>query len=318
MKKLTILLFPFLLFLGCEQPKDLQDVIPPGDISNLEIITGDSEVTLSWANPSDNDFHYVEIWYGENDNLQLFNGEVESEGTLISSLNNGKTYSFLIKSFDTNGNPSDGVSTSVYLPVYSRVIYWANGAVGDAPEDLNRYRESSEVSAKGQNSLVNDGYSFIGWNTTDNGTGDNYLVDDTFSMPNSDLNLYAQWSINPTYTVTYYGNGNTEGEAPVDSNNYEQDTVVTISDQGTLVQDGYSFTGWNTQANGSGDSYLVDDTLLMSTADLYLYAQWVPLYTLTYNGNGNTDGEAPIDINNQSRSSSQYSDIVLSGKIKEK
>ena len=77
-------------------------------------------------------------------------------------------------------------------------------------------------------------------------------------------------SLITTYTVTYDGNGNTSGSAP--------STVITpgsftVAGAGTLEKTGYSFTGWNTAADGSGTAYAEGDGAL-ATADVTLYAQW--------------------------------------------
>lgn len=59
----------------------------------------------------------------------------------------------------------------------------------------------------------------------------------------------------PTFTVTYNANGGS-GTAPVDSSSpYEINSEVTILGQGDLTMEGHNFTGWNTEADGTGKSY---------------------------------------------------------------
>ncbi len=73
-------------------------------------------------------------------------------------------------------------------------------------------------------------------------------------------------------TVSYAGNGNTGGTAPV--NQLKTYNVgLTLSGAGTLVRTGYTFSGWNTAANGTGTSYAAAVTY-STNADLALYAQW--------------------------------------------
>jgi hypothetical protein len=48
------------------------------------------------------------------------------------------------------------------------------------------------------------------------------------------------------YTITYFGNGNDAGTAPIDSNRYANGTPVTILDKGTLSKAGHIFSNWNT------------------------------------------------------------------------
>jgi len=119
-------------------------------------------------------------------------------------------------------------------------------------------------------------------------------------MGTSNVTLYAQWTAMPTYTVTYDGNGNTSGSVPVDSNTYITGATVTVlGNTGNLVKTGYTFAGWNTATDGSGTSYVGDDTFAMGSSNVTLYAQWtaMPTYTVTYDGNGNTGGSPPTDSN---------------------
>ncbi len=62
------------------------------------------------------------------------------------------------------------------------------------------------------------------------------------------------------------------------------------------MKTGYTFAGWNTQANGLGTAYSPGDTFTMGAANITLYAQWTAnQYSVTYDGNTNTGGTAPVD-----------------------
>jgi len=76
-----------------------------------------------------------------------------------------------------------------------------------------------------------------------------------------------------TYTVTYDANTGT-GDVPEDANDYEEGDAVTVLGQGTLTKGGYTFGGWNTEADGSGATYQEGDDFLMGAADVTLYAIW--------------------------------------------
>jgi len=80
------------------------------------------------------------------------------------------------------------------------------------------------------------------------------------------------------YTVTYNGNGSTGGAIPVDASSpYASGATVTVkANTGTLIKSGYSFTGWNTLADGSGTTYAASGSATFSiAANTTLYAQWV-------------------------------------------
>ncbi len=178
------------------------------------------------------------------------------------------------------------------------VIYDGNtNDGGTAPIDgSSPYNFGSNVTVAGQGTLTKTNYNFTGWNTLADGTGTPYAPAAVISGISSDITLFAQWAI-ITYTVTYNGNTNTGGTAPVDGiSPYAIGSNVTVLGQGTLVKTGYSFSGWNTAADGSGTPYAGGGTISNISANTVLFAQWaINQYTVTYDGNGNTGGTAPVD-----------------------
>ncbi len=89
------------------------------------------------------------------------------------------------------------------------------------------------------------------------------------------MTLYAKWTANQTYSVTYNGNGNTGGSVPTDNGAYENGANVTVlGNTGALAKDGASPLGWNTQANGAGTFYPFSGSFNMAAADITLYAVW--------------------------------------------
>ncbi len=183
------------------------------------------------------------------------------------------------------------------------VTYDGNGNTGGSvPTDTNNYQQGQTVTVLGNTgNLVKTGYSFIGWNSLPNGSGTTYTQAQTFTMGSANVTLYAKWTSNPTYSVTYKGNDYTGGSVPIDTTHYEQGQSVTVlGNSGYLERTGYSFSGWNTQADGSGTTYTQAQTFTMGSANVTLYAKWTvnPTYTLTYDGNGNTSGNVPIDTAN--------------------
>jgi uncharacterized repeat protein (TIGR02543 family) len=75
------------------------------------------------------------------------------------------------------------------------VTYDGNGEdSGSVPTDANDYIDNETVTVAGSGTLVKDGYAITEWNTAANGSGTGYSLGSTFSMPNSNVTLYAQWS----------------------------------------------------------------------------------------------------------------------------
>ena len=92
-----------------------------------------------------------------------------------------------------------------------------------------------------------------------------------------------------TYTVSYDGNGSDGGAVP-GVQSFTSGSSATVTGAGTMTRTGYTFTGWNTAANGSGTPYVAGD-YYSSDANLTLYAQWQPnTYTVTFDGNNHTSG----------------------------
>ncbi len=95
-----------------------------------------------------------------------------------------------------------------------------------------------------------------------------------------------------TYTVTYNGNSSTGGSVPVDPGNpYVENSVVTVlGNTGSLVRTGYTFNGWNLMANGLGTGYVPDQTFLMPSANVTLFARWIlNNYDVTFDSQSGSD-----------------------------
>ena len=74
-----------------------------------------------------------------------------------------------------------------------------------------------------------------------------------------------------TYTVTYYAN--VTGTAPV-VDTYVEGADVTLRDANTFTNDGYTFSEWNTDADGDGDAYDAGDVIEDIQDNIELYAIW--------------------------------------------
>jgi uncharacterized delta-60 repeat protein/uncharacterized repeat protein (TIGR02543 family) len=138
------------------------------------------------------------------------------------------------------------------------------------------YPQGALVAVSGNaGDLKKSGYSFAGWNTRFDGTGSTYTQGQSFPMGTSNVTLYAVWTLNPGFTVTYYGNGSSGGSVPVDNTMYTNgQSVITAGNTGLLVKTGFVFLGWNTQADWSGISYVPGESFTMGGDDIALYAMW--------------------------------------------
>ena len=81
----------------------------------------------------------------------------------------------------------------------------------------------------------------------------------------------------PTYTMTYNANGATSGSVPANGSFVSGGAATTVStNSGTLSRTGYSFSGWNSSADGTGTSYAAGSGTYSSNANITLYAKWAP------------------------------------------
>jgi uncharacterized protein (TIGR02145 family)/uncharacterized repeat protein (TIGR02543 family) len=196
-------------------------------------------------------------------------------------------------SYTVTGNVTLYVKWTAY-PRYT-VTYNGNGNTGGSVPTATTVDSGSTITLSGQGTLTKTGYNFGGWNTNTGGTGTNYNAGASYTVIGN-VTLYVKWVAYPTYTVTYNGNGNTGGSVPT-ATTVDSGSVITLSGQGTLVKTGYNFGGWNTNSSGTGTNYSEGASYIV-TGNVTLYAKWTAIaYTVTFNGNNNTSGNASASIN---------------------
>ena len=115
-----------------------------------------------------------------------------------------------------------------------------------------------------------------------------------FTWHDTDDSLLTFYYVGVPWHVTYDGNGNTEGTAPVigtgvNNLSYADASLgglredVIIPTGGSLKKGSQVVTSWNTQANGLGTPYDIGETLAGVSSDITLYAQYgapVPQYSV--------------------------------------
>lgn len=100
-------------------------------------------------------------------------------------------------------------------------------------------------------------------------------------------------------TVTFEANGNAEypveGTMNPQTVNAKTDTALNAN---SFTREGYSFTGWNTKADGTGTPY-ADKAIVSFDADTTLYAQWTvdPVITFVANDGEGTMGTQTVKPN---------------------
>jgi uncharacterized repeat protein (TIGR02543 family) len=213
-------------------------------------------------------------------------GEVESFVLRMGSSSSRQNTNFFGVAFKEVGW---GALTPVTTGEQLTLSYDANGATsGTVPASQTGSVGASITTRTNSGSLSLAGHTFGGWNTAPNGSGISYPAGSVISMPVGGGTLYALWAP-VSYAVTYDANG---GSGAPSGTSAQTGTTVTVS-ASTPTRSGYSFTGWNTAANGSGTSYAAGAAFSMPSIDVTLYAQWAPrTFLVAYGANGGSGAPA--------------------------
>ena len=202
-----------------------------------------------------------------------------------------------VKPTDLNSNIKTGDCTRTlyaqWTPNTYTIKFDGNGASSGSTASMSMtYDVAKNLTANG---FTKSGYHFSGWNTKADGSGTSYYnkqsVKNLTATHGATITLYAQWDTN-SYTIAFNGNGNTGGTTS--SMTMKFDVAKNLNKNG-YTRMGYTFSKWNTKANGSGTNYTnqqsVKNLTTVNGGIFYLYAQWTPnTYTIKFNGNGATSG----------------------------
>ncbi len=130
-----------------------------------------------------------------------------------------------------------------------------------------------------------DGYRFIEWNRTTDGTGEAMYPSTIISGATT---VYAIWE--KVTTVTFDANGGVDDDQQINATSGELDYFPQPTSR-----DGFTFLGWS-ESNDNDSSKLVDLAGQNFSADKTLYAVWAPIYDITFDGNNGDWGGSPAVI----------------------
>jgi M6 family metalloprotease-like protein/uncharacterized repeat protein (TIGR02543 family) len=203
--------------------------------------------------PNRNGYSFDGWWTGDNGT-----GTQVTAGTMVTTAANHTLYAkWTPNSYTVTFDPENGTVTPETMGVTFGAAY------GTLPTP------------------VRTGYTFAGWWTSDNGTG-NRVTATTLVAATADLRLYARWTVS-TYTVTFDSEG---GRMSTTSK-----SVAFGGTYGALptpARTGYVFAGWWTGDNGT-DTQVLSTTVVTIPANHALYAKWmVNSYTVTFSPGGGT------------------------------
>lgn len=166
------------------------------------------------------------------------------------------------------------------------VTYNLNGVDGTVPTQAD-VAEGTEITLAAAPTAP-AGQEFAGWSDGTN----TYNAGATYTMGSADVILTAQWQAETTkYDVTYSLNGGT-GAAPTQPS-VAEGTTITLAEAPTW--EGYRFDGWLVKDENGNDVTITDGKFTMPAAKVTITAQWVKVWTVTFNTNGGS-AIAPVVV----------------------
>ncbi|GGI15294.1 hypothetical protein GCM10007377_15180 [Galliscardovia ingluviei] len=149
----------------------------------------------------------------------------------------------------------------------SSLTYDPDGGEGDFPPVNGHVDDKITVTSTPP---TRKGYSFTGWKdcTTASSTTI-YHANSPLTLPDGGIRLCAQWYALPARLVYMHNGGN--GMMPATTGHTDSDVRVADSQ---FTRNGYTFTGWNTKADGTGTPVAVNSTFRLHIGDSIVYAQW--------------------------------------------
>ena len=206
-----------------------------------------------------------------------------------------------------------------YLRDVTRVedIYYGVVYNNDEDYEVEFYAPESTITLPTPNKK---GYSFDGWAIEEFGVAV-YNGGDDYEMPSTNVSLFAQWTA-VSYSITYNLDNGVAGETNPGSGVYGNSFYVSAPTKEGCIFTGWTLAGTNpdytTAFYGStstpstaitsadikafidetSDVYFID---LSSTVDgnITLTANWITIYTISYNLNGGTNGANPDTYTNE-------------------
>lgn len=250
-----------------------------GSVTN-DGTSGDKTITLVYKK-------LATINYNGNGGKGTVAGETVDAGTDVDTKPNGFTrVGYTFKGWNTKADgsgtpyqPGADIRLDGDVTLYAmweanqyKVAYAPNGGKGTMPEQTFAYDQTQPLS---ENLFTRPGYSFTGWNTAKDGSGDAYKnrqeVTNLTTENGGEVTLYAQWKADPA-TLHYDANADTATGNTPESEGVTGDTV-TVNENG-YANEGYTFTGWNTMPDGTGTSIDPGDKYTLPAGDTTVYAQW--------------------------------------------
>lgn len=216
----------------------------------------------------------------------------------ITSIGTGLNRAYMLETLDMSAATNITFPSSDFSLGMNGIVYVSTGTIADALRNADSrdavaiavtnggtFEENQRFTKNTFTAPVRDGKVFAGWYANKDFTGG------AVTSPQADNQgsaihypiYYAKW----IYKITFDANG---GEGTMTAQEITEGDTTTALTTNSFTKTGYTFSGWNTKADGTGTSY-ENGTTSKPTTSTTLYAQWTPnTYTISFNGGTGASG----------------------------
>ena len=150
------------------------------------------------------------------------------------------------------------------------INYDPNGGTGTTDDTKGGQGDTTTLTPNG---FSKECWLFDSWNTRKDGKGTKYTDKQAVTLK-GDITLYAQWKRDPACKADLvYDKNSPDATGETAGHTGWKGDQATIAANG-FTNEGYTFQGWNTQADGKGMTYQKGDKLTLPAGTTVLYAQW--------------------------------------------
>lgn len=260
------------------------------------------------------------ISYDANGGSPTPSSQTKTQGTAITLTTtepskSSESYSYSVKFYvDGSLNTtkySDYTTSYTFYKWYYNGSYYSSGASFNVDANCTLTAEYTESSTSPSSITLptapsKSGYSFAGWYTSSSG-GTRVGGSGSSYTPNSSTSLYAQYTADNIYTITYNANGGsgapstqsaTKGSTITLSSTIPTKASETISVNCQVLFDynggsgntsslnnenviAYTFKEWYTNASGTGGTAYLPGDSYTGSSSITLYAQWTSLESIS-------------------------------------
>ena len=179
---------------------------------------------------------------------------------------------------------------AIYKKTLTVNFYSGYNKASNRPQSVTIWNRATSGSVTTPSADAYSGWNYLGWVTSTAAASATTVANGksvSVNVTSGPFNYYALYS--QTQTLSYDANGGSgvpstqSGTAYYNSNGDQTNITSTIPATPVPTRTGYTFSAWNTKADGSGTDYAVGKSYTNSKQNDTLYAKWTRnSYKVTY------------------------------------